>query len=235
VVRFVVISEALARFWVEKGVPKEKILVLHDGFNAELFEKQRSREEAREKLRLPMGRRIVVYAGRLGPDRGVEVIIDLARACPDAHFLVLGGPDEQRSLLEQKSRAMGIRNVIWKGYVPHSVVAEYLFAADVLLMLWSWDVPHIRCFSPLKMFEYMAAGRIIVGQDYPTIGEVLRDGTTAYLANPDSLEDLCDKVRQALQEEYPSAMADRVRQMALQDYSWNSRAQKILASLKGLI
>jgi len=100
----------------------------------------------------------------------------------------------------------------------------------VLLMIWSRKVRTIHICSPLKMFEYMAAGRVIVGHDFPVIREVL-DEDTAYLADPDSPVDLHARLNAALDEPFPSARASRARKKVLKDYTWEQRARSILASV----
>jgi glycosyltransferase involved in cell wall biosynthesis len=233
--KFVTISRALAEFWLNKGVPKEKIEVMHDGFNLHLFESPLTQDEARRKTGLPLNKKIVAYAGRLYEDRGVEWIIELARQNPDVCFAVIGGPDERKVALEKKSNELNIDNILWLGQVPHVQIPDYLFAADILLMIWSWQVPTINYCSPLKMFEYMASGRIIVGQAFPTIGEVLVDQETAFLADPNSFEDLRGKLSQALNEPNALEMASKARKLAFAEYSWVARAGKILESVDGLV
>jgi glycosyltransferase involved in cell wall biosynthesis len=234
-IRFITISRALGDYWRVKGIPEQKITVLHDGFSSRIFEIEKKQIDARKELSLPVEKKIVVYAGRLNADREAERLIYLAKNNPDVSFIVIGGPEAQKVKLENLSSISKVRNISWIGHISHVKVAEYLFAADVLLMIWTWQVPHVKYFSPLKMFEYMAAGRIIVGEAFPTITEVLENGRTAYLADPDSFEDLCVKLNQALNQSYPSAMATRARQLALEEYSWNNRARKILESVKVLI
>ena len=57
-------------------------------------------------------------------------------------------------------------------------------------MIWTDKTNTMNYCSPLKLFEYMAAGRIIVGHDFPTISEVLTNNETALLVPPDSFEAL---------------------------------------------
>lgn len=229
--KFITISQALANYWEKNGVPQQKILALQDGFNSKSFTQSKSRTEARKLLDLPIDKKIVVYAGRLYADREPERIIQLAENFPSTLFVVVGGPEKERKLLSDKTSNMNVQNILWIGQVSHSKVKDYLFAADILLMIWSKKVPTINYFSSLKMFEYMAAGRVIVGQAYPTVKEVLQDGKSAYLANPDSFDDLVHKTNLALQEEYPSEIAHNAQKLAFNEYSWSSRALKIISNL----
>jgi len=226
----VTISEALAQVWIEAGVPVGKIQVLHDGVAGEDYETVEERAFARNRLGLPEDGNLVVYAGSLYPDREVESVFKLARAYPNAHFLVIGGPKERRLELEREQMSLNLDNVTFKGRVPHQNVREYLFAADVILMLWGVSVPTIKICSPLKVFESMAAGRVIVGHGFPTIREVLTDGQEALLATPGDYQDLERKLGLALGMSYPNSMAERARTLALEKYTWDRRARMLMDS-----
>jgi glycosyltransferase involved in cell wall biosynthesis len=84
-----------------------------------------------------------------------------------------------------------------------------------------------RFTSPLKLFEYMAAGRPIVASDLPSIREVLRHEENALLVEPGNPSALAAGVRRLLDDR---ALADRLSSAALadvQDYSWNRRAERL--------
>ena len=82
--------------------------------------------------------------------------------------------------------------------------------------------------SPLKVFESMAAGRVIVGHGFPTIREVLTDGQEALLATPDDYQDLERKLGLALSMSYPNSLAERARTLALEKYTWDRRARMLM-------
>lgn len=230
-VLFITISSALADYWSKHYVPAEKIVALHDAVCHEEFDYVFDRLEARRILNLPLNRKIVVYAGSLYENRGIDRIIRLAEIFADATFIVLGGPAKQKEKYEQIATSKLIGNIVFVGQIAHTEVKKYLFAADVLLMLWSWDVPTIHICSPLKVFEYLAAERIIVGQAFPTITEVLEDGHNALLADPDSFDELRDKMKIALSIDYPNTMSKNARKTVLRQYTWQKRVQEILGHL----
>ena len=234
VCRFVAISQKLADRWIRQGVPARKLQVLHDGVDRAACEPAGDVTSLRRRLRLPPDRKMVVYSGSLFADRGIERVLDLAQAFPDACFVLLGGPEDRATHYRERVRRLELENVRVLGPVPHGQVRDYLAAADVLLMIWSRSVRTIEFCSPLKMFEYMAAGRIIVGDGYPTIREVLQDGRHALLADPDSFADLQRKMKQALSMPYPNPLARAAQDTAREQYTWTRRAQTILETVKPL-
>ena len=80
-------------------------------------------------------------------------------------------------------------NVMMTGFVKHEAIPSYQAAADVLLMPYSRSIEAssgqdiAEVINPMKMFEYMAAGRGIVSADLPSIREVLNEGN-AVLVEP---------------------------------------------------
>lgn len=228
-VGFVTISHNLSNFWVKAGVPNEKVLAIHEAVDVENYQDVPDRNSLRIHLDLPTDRKIVAYTGSFYPNREIENILQLAQANPRAYFVLVGGPDANSAKFAKQASQQGIDNIAFPGRVPHARVKDYLFAADVLLMVWSKKVRTINYCSPLKVFEYMAAGRTIVGHGFPTIREVLTDGENALLADPNSFEELKAKVSQAIAMPTNNALAQTARKLAFERYSWKNRASQILS------
>lgn len=229
--KFVAISGALGDYWIGQGMPKEKVLSVHDGFDAENFRVSIRKDQARKMLGLTGDKKIVLYMGSLYRDRGIENIIDMAEKLPDACFLIVGGPENEKERYQSIAMRRGLGNIRFWGNVNHKEVPKYLFAADILLMTWSRKVKTIEYCSPLKLFEYMASGRVIVGHGFTTIKEVLVDGEDAYLVDPDSVDDLFEKLKLALGEDR-QVFGERVRKKAFDEYTWEKRARLILDSIE---
>ncbi|MFC1462233.1 glycosyltransferase [Verrucomicrobiota bacterium] len=229
---FVAISGALAGKWRDKGVPSDKVIALHDAVDADGVQKTSDGNSVREELGIKENAKVVVYAGSLYPDREIGRVFGLAEHFRDAVFLLVGGPRAAAEECRRVGEERGIDNIIVHDRVPHSDVPSFLACADVLLMIWSKLVPTMNYCSPLKLFEYMASGRIIVGDGYPTIREVLTDGQEALLAEPDNVGDLKLRLSEALEMSYPNEMASAARDLALSKHTWQGRAEAILARVR---
>lgn len=227
----ITISQKLKEYFLKNEMSRNKTIALHDGFSEEKFSKYYEITEARNKLGIDSKKKIVTYLGNLSKNRGIEVIIKLAEDNTDAEYFVIGGTKTQKEYYQSIAKKLDVNNILFMGSIPHHNVTDYLYASNVLLMIWSWDVPTIEFCSPLKVFEYMAAGRIIVGQKFPTIPEVLTDGETALLADPDSLNELKMKMKVALKMEYPNNLAFNARQKAFEHYTWGKRVNEIKRSI----
>jgi len=229
--RFVCISRRLASAWSKAGVPAGKIMCEHDGVDVEAFQQGITIQEARRRLQLPLDSKLVTYAGSLGGDRSLDRIIDLAVFFPYVSFMVVGGSPNEVASMQKRARGRGVTNLILIGRVPHAQVPQYLFASDVLLMIWSSRVPTIEYCSPMKVFEYMAAGRVIVGDGFPTIHEVLTDGKNALLSAPESFKDLKSKLAHALLLPHDNSLALEAKDLAFAKHSWTGRAKRICDSI----
>jgi len=225
------ISHALSKYWQKLGVENEKLFSWHDGFESSLFLKQLHKNEARKKNKLPVNKKIITYTGGLYPDREIDNIIKLAENFSDCLFLIIGGPEKNRMYYEQRAKKMKIANIIFLGFVNHNKIPTYLFASDVLLALWSSKVPTINYCSPLKLFEYMASGRVILAHNFPTIKEVLTDKEDAIFCEPDNFDSLCLKLMDAIESSKNNVLGIRARNKAFTKYTWKIRAEMLLKFL----
>ena len=177
---------------------------------------------------------LAVYAGHLYPWKGVERLIDAVALVPRLHARIVGGqPGEgDRARLEARARERGVADrVSFTGWLAPSAVAGELARAHVLVLPNSRTHISERYTSPLKLFEYMAAGRPIVASDLSALREVLRHDDNAVLVDPDSSQALADGIARVLAD---PALADRVARRAHQDvadYGWEVRALRLEAVL----
>ncbi|WP_226789071.1 glycosyltransferase [Polaribacter porphyrae] len=222
------ISESLSKHWEQKGIPQRKLFAWHDGFDTSLFEKHIDINTAKSRLKLPTDKTIVTYTGGLYPSRGIENIVYLAKDFPDVDFLVIGGPEKNRQNFQKLSLEDSVLNINFMGYVEHNLVPHYLYASDILLALWSSKVPTINYCSPLKIFEYMAAGRTIVAHGFPTIREVLENEKDSILCQPDDFDSLKSSLSKALIAKDIFNYGEIVREKAFKLYSWDNRVKKLL-------
>ena len=235
----VTISEALRKIWEGYGVPRAKLLAAHDGVELELFSTNMTKDQARQQLSnlhpssfILHPSPTVVYTGALKPDRGIDLLLDAAKALPGLEFYFVGGTDREIAHWTSVSAEAKLANVHFPGKVPHREIPIWLAAADIMLMMWTWQVPTIRGCSPMKMFEYMAAKRPIVGPAFPTICEVLEDGQDAILFEPDKLAALIWALQESVKKLNDPTMPEAAYKKVARDYTWQARCEKILNALR---
>jgi len=190
-------------------------------------------------LRLTADRKMILYAGHINRQKGVDVFIPLAQMLDDVQFVLLGAVHDspESARLEQKLASQGISNVAVVPRVTPSRVDDYISAADILIIPPSSEplTRSRRTVLPLKTFRYMAAGRPIVAPDLPDIREVLEHGRNAVLVPADSPESVARAIKELMQDK---RMQERISEDALRDsrkYSWAGRAARISAFLRELL
>ncbi len=227
---FICISENLKRFWKNYGIDNQKLLSLHDGFDIKKYIDPKSKIEYRDILNIEINKTVAVYTGSLYADRKIESILYLAKKNQDVHFIVVGGPEENRKNFIKKARIENIENINFVGRKNHKDIHKYLFSADILLALWSKDVPTINYCSPLKLFEYMASGTPIIANNYVTIREVLEDEKDAFLINGDKDKDL-NEVFKKVKNKGSIKIGKNARKKALDLFTWDKRVNQICKQL----
>ena len=233
----VFISEELRKSLLRRmgdRLARQTAVVAHDGADLDEFPSSLSRDESRRKLHLPEGAFMAGYAGSLFEGRGLEVILEVSRVLKDVLFVIVGGERGQADRLKRKVKETGLANVLVIGFVPHRMVPVYLAAFDELLMPYQEAVrTHQKkhdiasCMSPLKMFEYMAAGRPIVASRLKVIGEILEDRRNAILVPSDSVTEWAGAIRTLRDNESLSRTIGEQARDDVRKYSWDKRVKKI--------
>lgn len=152
-------SPAYRDYLIGKGVPQEKISLIPNGVDPQMFDPEARGERLRAEWRLD-GKFVVTYAGALGLANDIPNILraaDRLRDQPEIHFLLVGDGKE-RANLEAQAHQLGLTNVTFAGSRPKSEMAEVLAASDACLATLR-DIPMFRTTYPNKVFDYMAAGR----------------------------------------------------------------------------
>jgi glycosyltransferase involved in cell wall biosynthesis len=210
------------------GIEPAKLLVAHNG--AQPPKVRLTKAEARARLGLPAERAIAVYAGRLNAEKGLDRLLQLARARPQVLLLLVGSEGE--GAVEREARAYpNVRLYPWQAPAD---LPPFLQAADLLLIPPSSAplVRHGTCVLPMKLFAYLAAGRPILAPRAPDTAELLRDGVNALLVEPDCGDAAAAGLDRLLAE---PGLAERLGTEAARlagTLTWDARADKIVRFLE---
>jgi glycosyltransferase involved in cell wall biosynthesis len=166
--------------------------------------------------------------------------VDVAARVPAARFVIVGGQtnrtqdDPDIVALGERARQLGLADRMeLRGHVPYDQIPGVLADASVALLPLP-DEPVARLFtSPLKLFDYMAAGVAIVASDLPALREVLRHGENALLARPDDPDAFAEAVRRLLTDRELASRLGRQARADVHRYSWEARADALLGFLGG--
>ncbi|HEX2991277.1 MAG TPA: glycosyltransferase family 4 protein, partial [Anaerolineales bacterium] len=179
--RLVSITDALVKL-LERDFhmrfPAEEVVIAPNGVDLERFDSLPDPVTARRQTGLREAP-TVMCTGHLYAGRGAELFLELAASLPHVRFVWVGGRSEDIAAWRSRLKS---DNVFFTGFIPNQELPQYQAAADILLMPYSRSImgssgsaDSAAVASPMKMFEYMAAGRAIVSSDLPVIREVLNE------------------------------------------------------------
>ncbi|MGN6868369.1 MAG: glycosyltransferase family 4 protein [Solirubrobacteraceae bacterium] len=212
-------------------IPPERISVIPNGVDVEFFVPLR-REEAIRRSGLDPACRYLVFCGGLYPWTDFPTMLNafaaVVSAEPDARMVLVGdGPE--REPIERHARGLGVADrVILTGRVSdRERIRDYLGAATVALLAYRIERVRRAGGSPIKLMEYLAAGRAVVGLELPGLRELI-EGNQAGLVVPCAADALADAIVALLDP----AVADRHgaagRRYAEAHLSWDSIVQRTL-------
>lgn len=191
--RVVVVSQALSDHVRRLGVRPEKILVLPNGVDPELFHPGRDGVAKRRCLGLD-GNFVVGFSGSLKSWHGLDYLLrafaGLVVHVPKARLLLIGdGPG--RETLHRLAENLGIADrTHFTGAIPHEEVGAYLASCDALTA--PYGPMENFYFSPLKVVEYLATGRPVVVSAIGPLAQTLDTSKGAVLVPPGNVDALRD-------------------------------------------
>lgn len=229
--RVLCLSEATRRRLIEYWhVPEEKIVVLPLAADTELFGLQYDASEVRRSLGFG-DEPVVGFVGSFQLWHGLENLVDsfagVHQHFPRARLLLIGdGP--ARQTVEERARMLHLQDAITiTGRVNYRDIPQYLAAVDVAVAPYP-RLKYEMWFSPLKLYEYMAAGKAIVASRSGQIPDVIQDGYTGLLVEPGDTADLARALCQAIADpDLRRSLGANARRQAEVRHSWSHVAEKL--------
>lgn len=232
-VRFVAISDMLAQMVSDDiGLDRSRIVTSHDGCKIPCTGTDSFELDSALLSYFKGPGLLAVYVGSFYQGRGVDTIAELAHRHADVQFLAIGGTASGAGL---RPDAMELLNLRVIDRIPHRLVGGVLRHADILLMPYAKRVTaegkgdYLRFFSPLKMFEYLAAGKAIISSGSPSIEEILRDGENAIVVEADNLDAWSNAVQRLKRDPQLRALLGRNAFATALEHRWEVRARALLS------
>ena len=171
----------------------------------------------------------VGYAGSALKGKGVDIFLACARLMPDVTFHLIG-PDKG----DCERLGGATQNVVLHGYQAGRLVVGLLKAMDVLLLP---NQPSViirsgadigQHTSPIKLFEYMAAGRPIIVSDLPVFDHLLADRKNSLRVPASDAAAFCRAIRELQKSpELASRLSNQAQRDFESNHTWNHRVCRI--------
>lgn len=227
-IKLIVISDKLKDIYLNKyKIDYNKIQVLHDGVNLNNFVKYDKIPILEENFLN------ICYVGSMNKGRGIDIIFNMAKKDKNNIYNIYGGEIEDIKYWNDLRNKEEILNININGHINNSEVPKILSQHDVVLMPYQKEV-FVRgsedtssWMSPMKMFEYMASGRVIISSNLSVIQEVLNDDNS-YLVSPDNIDEWVNAINYIKDNKEKAILKTKKALEDVQSYTWQNRAKRIM-------
>ena len=157
------------------------IEIIPNGVDLQLY--RATRENCRPEFGFQDNDILLIYSGRLGPEKNLDFLIHAfagaAEAIKNAHLLLIGGGPEEPNLKQAAAQTGASGRIHFTGMLPYNELPRYLSMADIFVTASLTEV------HPLSVVEAMASGLPVLGIHSVGVGDTVEDGITGLLSSPD--------------------------------------------------
>ncbi len=217
------------------GLDRRRITVIPNGVSASDFSPS---PLPNREGRIPT----LLYIGTLADWQGLDVVVKalpkiLERQAVRLH-IVGRGRSRQRKLLSKQIRRLGVEGSVFvQPAVPHHEIPALIAEADICvapLGLNDRNVTQGAC--PIKVLEYMAAGRPLLASNMPIVRELVREDVDALLFSPNDPDDLARQALTLLNDfGLSQRLAESASARALTKFTWHESQKKLLKVYENLL
>jgi colanic acid biosynthesis glycosyl transferase WcaI len=233
----VVVSPAfrdhLMRYW---NVPAEKIAVVENGVETDVFRLDPTASHLRKELRFE-DRFLICYIGTMGNAHGLETLIaaaeELRTALPKATFLLIGEGAEKEHIVELAAGRQ-LANVQFLGQQPRERIPAYISAADVcVVMLKKSEL--FKTVIPTKLLEYMACEKPVIVAVDGQARQIVEEAEAGVFVEPENSNALVNVIVElASAPERRRQMGVNGREHILNHFSREKKARDYISVLQTL-
>lgn len=236
----IVISQGLKEFYAPMRVQND-IQVEPSGVDLAQFNDLPTIIETRHQLGLPKDRFIYGYIGKyttMGEAKGVDEILEAFAEVyaehKDAYLLIAGLETSEIEMVTSKLSELSVpADAYTLTKLDPKKFALFLHSCDVLIMNYPNTEHYAKFMSPTKLFAYMAAGKIIITSDLPSIRTIVGPDDVLFVA-PGNKRALVSAMEESVRMyEVGGEMGERVK-AKVRRFSWLDRGQRILEEIDSL-
>ena len=224
----VCISETLKQEAIKRGVKENKITVITNAVERNIGQETHKGElydKAVQALNKAKSTKVIGYIGSLremeGVDLTAEAVAQLKSGGRDVRFFVLTSEAGQFEL-KQYCESLGLGDdAVITGPVPHEEVSPFYDLIDIFVVSRP-DTRVTRLVTPLKPFEAMAMGKVVIASELPALEEIIDDGKTGLLFQPGKVSSLCNAISCCFNEDDSGAkLGNNAQEWVMENRTWD--------------
>jgi glycosyltransferase involved in cell wall biosynthesis len=219
---FCVISAVIDGELAAEGVPVKKRISIPNGVDTERFAPLETEQKValRSRLDLPVDARLVIFVGRLAPEKRVDLLAGIwgsvRETVPRARLLILGSGTEEAELKQRAGHG-----ILFLG--SQADVRPYLQASDLFVL------PSDAEGLSLALLEALACGLPVIATSVGGNPEVIRHRETGWLIPPNDPSALAEAIVTLLEDEkLQSKLRENARTHAVRNFSLVMMADRLL-------
>ena len=219
----ITVSQSNKKILVEKlGVSENKLYVIPNGFNSKSFYPIIDKTNVKQKLNLPLDKKIVLNVANLHPVKGqrylIEAVKEIVKHREDVLYIIIGDGMLRKDLKAQIKK-LGLENYVkLAGPKPHDEIPLWMNTADLFVL------PSLSEGNPTVMFEALGAGLPFVGTRVGGVPEIINSEDYGLLCESANPKDLAEKILIGLDKEWDR---EKILEYAKQ-FTWENIAKEIM-------
>lgn len=226
------VSNELKRYFNEKNYNMNKILIVPNGVDMAKFNREIELPAEFAQMKEQWAdKKVIGFSGSLkswhGAERIIDILPDILKEVPDARYLIIGDGDRRR-MIEAKMKEMGLEEYVYiTGFQDYKLIPTLLKIPDITVAPYhNIDFFH---FSPLKVIEYMGAGKPVVA---PPLGQCVDligyEGDRGILLSENTDEQLTNAIVKLLKDPaLVKTMGRNAQSFIEENYTWEQNARRI--------
>ena len=226
------ITNALKNILIENGVSSDKISVLPNAVDPTKFNLNPKDKKLEKELEFE-NKVVIGYVGSFVNYEGLDILLEacsiLYKKLGDCFRLLLVGDGAMMQSLRRSVRFLQLEDIVkFTGRVSHDEVQRYYSLIDIA-PLPRKGLRVCELVSPLKPFEAMGAGKVLITSNVEALAEIVNDGETGFVFEKDNTQDLADKLELTIiNKELRDRIGLNAHNWVKDTHSWEVISQRVI-------
>ena len=200
---------------IKMKINADKISVIPNGVDVNLFKGQQEKEDYEEN--------VILFVGSLTKRKGVNYLLEVISNIKETRLIIVGDGPEMKPLVQQGNQLKINGRVTFMGNINPEDLPNYYLSASIFIL------PSLREAFPLSILEAMSCNLPVIATNTSGMPEVIKDGYNGFLVEPKNVEQLREKIKLLVKNPcLCREMGKNARKTVEEKYSWDSVARNVI-------